>query len=206
MEKTFPLQDSITTWLFTGISLSKSHGETFWLKMSSYQSRWNTPPTPGSWYFVFPNSSLPAGICVSAPLPVIVRKDFFVDLQLPYSAVRGEQLEIKAILHNYSPDVITVSLCPLDRDATDGHENKTVHFNIVLLLRCVWTWLRSNTCAALPLSAGNTARRWKLGAIRLDPFRSSSSQWRKENIPSRSRRPSKTRRSMMESGKSCGWW
>eukprot|EP00066_Takifugu_rubripes_P028718 XP_011617984.1 PREDICTED: complement C3-like isoform X1 [Takifugu rubripes] len=69
----FPLQDSITTWLFTGISLSKSHG-----------------------------------ICVSEPLPVIVRKDFFIDLQLPYSAVRGEQLEIKAILHNYSPDLITV--------------------------------------------------------------------------------------------------
>lgn len=50
-----------------------------------------------------------------------------MDLQLPYSAVRGEQLEIKAILHNYSPDLITVSLCPLVRDATDGHENKTVH-------------------------------------------------------------------------------
>uniref|UniRef100_H3DL28 Complement component c3a, duplicate 5 n=1 Tax=Tetraodon nigroviridis TaxID=99883 RepID=H3DL28_TETNG len=73
LEKTFPLQDSITTWLFTGISLSENHG-----------------------------------ICVSAPLEVIVRKDFFVDLQLPYSAVRGEQLEIKAILHNYSPDLITV--------------------------------------------------------------------------------------------------
>lgn len=85
------------------------------------------PSPPGSLRFVFPNACLPAGICVSAPLEVIVRKDFFVDLQLPYSAVRGEQLEIKAILHNYSPDLITVSLCPLDRDATDGHENKTVH-------------------------------------------------------------------------------
>ena len=44
------------------------------------------------------------------PLEVIVRKDFFIDLKLPYSAVRGEQLEIKAILHNYSPGPITVSL------------------------------------------------------------------------------------------------
>lgn len=26
--RTFPLQDSITTWLVTGISLSKSHGKT----------------------------------------------------------------------------------------------------------------------------------------------------------------------------------
>ncbi|XP_019744648.1 complement C3 [Hippocampus comes] len=68
-----PMQDSITTWQFMGISLSKTHG-----------------------------------ICVSEPLEVIVRKDFFIDLKLPYSAVRGEQIEIRAILHNYSPDEITV--------------------------------------------------------------------------------------------------
>ncbi|XP_036067509.1 complement C3 isoform X2 [Oryzias melastigma] len=70
-----PLQDSITTWEFTGISLSRTHG-----------------------------------ICVGEPLEVIVRKDFFIDLRLPYSAVRGEQLEIKAILHNYRPEIITVRI------------------------------------------------------------------------------------------------
>ncbi|KAM9318794.1 LOW QUALITY PROTEIN: complement C3-like, partial [Pholidichthys leucotaenia] len=76
------LQDSITTWQFTGISLSKSHG-----------------------------------ICVGEPLEVIVRKDFFIDLRLPYSAVVGEHIEVQAILHNYrateiqaSPDNITVRL------------------------------------------------------------------------------------------------
>ncbi|XP_058495809.1 complement C3-like isoform X2 [Solea solea] len=71
--KNFPLPDSMTTWQFIGISLSRTHG-----------------------------------ICVSEPLEVIVRKDFFIDLRLPNSAVRGEQLEIKAILHNYTPDLITV--------------------------------------------------------------------------------------------------
>ncbi|XP_033985455.1 complement C3-like [Trematomus bernacchii] len=71
--KHFPLQESITTWQFTGISLSTTHG-----------------------------------ICVGDPLEVIVRKQFFIDLRLPYSAVRGEQLEVKAILHNYSPDPATV--------------------------------------------------------------------------------------------------
>lgn len=52
------------------------------------------------------------GICVADPLEVIVLKTFFIDLRLPYSAVRGEQLEIKAVLHYYSedPDPITVSL------------------------------------------------------------------------------------------------
>ncbi|KAK5620862.1 hypothetical protein CRENBAI_017565 [Crenichthys baileyi] len=73
MVRNVPLQDSITTWQFTGISLSRT-----------------------------------LGICVSEPLEVIVRKEFFIDLRLPYSAVRGEQLEIKAILHNYTPEPITV--------------------------------------------------------------------------------------------------
>lgn len=49
------------------------------------------------------------GICVADPLEVIVRKNFFVDLLLPYSAVRGEQIEIKAIIHNYMDDPIAVS-------------------------------------------------------------------------------------------------
>ena len=42
-------------------------------------------------------------------LEIVVKKDFFIDLRLPYSAVRGEQLEVKAILHNNSPNLATVS-------------------------------------------------------------------------------------------------
>ncbi|XP_076583459.1 complement C3-like [Chaetodon auriga] len=73
VQRDIPLQDSITTWQFTGISLSRTHG-----------------------------------ICVAEPLEVIVRKEFFIDLRLPYSAVRGEQIEVKAVLYNYSPDPATV--------------------------------------------------------------------------------------------------
>uniref|UniRef100_A0A3P9BDM7 Complement C3-like n=1 Tax=Maylandia zebra TaxID=106582 RepID=A0A3P9BDM7_9CICH len=39
---------------------------------------------------------------------ILVQKTFFIDLRLPYSAVRGEQLEIKAILHNYEEELIRV--------------------------------------------------------------------------------------------------
>ncbi|KAF5889239.1 complement C3-like, partial [Clarias magur] len=42
------------------------------------------------------------GICVADPYEITVAKDFSVDLKLPYSAVRNEQLEVKAILHNFS--------------------------------------------------------------------------------------------------------
>lgn len=46
--------------------------------------------------------SLVVGICVADPYKIIVAKEFFVDLKLPYSAVRNEQIEIKAVLHNFS--------------------------------------------------------------------------------------------------------
>lgn len=54
---------------------------------------------------------LSSGICIAEPLEVIVRKDFFLDVKLPYFAVRGEQLEIKVLIYNYSPDPATVSCC-----------------------------------------------------------------------------------------------
>ncbi|XP_040271055.1 complement C3-like [Bufo bufo] len=41
------------------------------------------------------------GICVSEPHNIEVRMDFFIDLKLPYSVVRYEQVEIRAILYNY---------------------------------------------------------------------------------------------------------
>ncbi|XP_043940642.1 venom factor-like [Protopterus annectens] len=50
------------------------------------------------------------GVCVAEPYEIIVMKDFFIDLRLPYSAVRNEQIEIKAILYNYSPQEITVRM------------------------------------------------------------------------------------------------
>uniref|UniRef100_A0A452DX18 Complement C3 n=1 Tax=Capra hircus TaxID=9925 RepID=A0A452DX18_CAPHI len=44
---------------------------------------------------------LRAGICVADPYEITVMQDFFIDLRLPYSVVRNEQVEIRAILYNY---------------------------------------------------------------------------------------------------------
>lgn len=35
-------------------------------------------------------------------------KRFFVDLRLPYSVARNEQVEIKAVIHNYGDDDMDV--------------------------------------------------------------------------------------------------
>uniref|UniRef100_A0A672ZP21 NTR domain-containing protein n=1 Tax=Sphaeramia orbicularis TaxID=375764 RepID=A0A672ZP21_9TELE len=69
-----------------------------------------------AWHFIGISLSSTHGICVGEPLEVIVRKEFFIDLRLPYSAVRGEQVEVKAVLHNYSPDAATVRLDILEQE------------------------------------------------------------------------------------------
>ncbi|XP_072420434.1 complement C3-like [Chiloscyllium punctatum] len=48
------------------------------------------------------------GICVAEPYNLVVQKEFFIDLRLPYSVVRNEQVEIRAILYNYGTEVIKV--------------------------------------------------------------------------------------------------
>ncbi|KAF4118186.1 complement C3-like [Onychostoma macrolepis] len=56
-----------------------------------------------TWQILAVSLSPTLGICVAEPEEIVVFKSFFIDLKMPYSAVRGEQLEIKAIIHNYTP-------------------------------------------------------------------------------------------------------
>ncbi|XP_051898248.1 complement C3-like [Pristis pectinata] len=48
------------------------------------------------------------GVCIAQPYELTVMKNFFIDLRLPYSVVRNEQVEIRAILYNYYDDEIQV--------------------------------------------------------------------------------------------------
>ncbi|XP_073415037.1 complement C5 isoform X2 [Dendrobates tinctorius] len=41
------------------------------------------------------------GLCVADPAQIIVSKDLFIDVQLPYSVIRGEQVEIQVTVYNY---------------------------------------------------------------------------------------------------------
>ncbi|XP_061495331.1 complement C3 [Rhineura floridana] len=54
-----------------------------------------------TWEVLAVSISNTKGICVADPYEITVRKDFFIDLRLPYSVVRNEQVEIRAILYNY---------------------------------------------------------------------------------------------------------
>ncbi|XP_061576926.1 complement C3-like [Cololabis saira] len=116
-QKNVPLQDSITTWQFTGISLSRTHG-----------------------------------ICVSEPLEVIVQKEFFIDLRLPYSAVRGEQLEIKAVLHNYRPEMITVRVDLTEEEDVCSAASKRGRYSQVV--RVGPTGTRAVSFIVIPMKEG----------------------------------------------------
>uniref|UniRef100_A0A665W0L5 NTR domain-containing protein n=1 Tax=Echeneis naucrates TaxID=173247 RepID=A0A665W0L5_ECHNA len=67
---------------------------------TSLEKHFNLKDSITSWQLIGISLSRTSGICVSRPLEVIVRKEFFIDLKLPYAAVQGEQLNIKAVVHN----------------------------------------------------------------------------------------------------------
>ncbi|XP_048149058.1 complement C3 isoform X1 [Corvus hawaiiensis] len=61
-----------------------------------------------TWEVLAVSLSPSKGLCVADPYEITVMKDFFIDLRLPYSVVRNEQVEIRAILYNYWLHDITV--------------------------------------------------------------------------------------------------
>ncbi|KAM9454473.1 complement C3-like [Clarias gariepinus] len=58
------------------------------------------PDSITTWVITAVSISDDDGICVADPYEVLVKKEFFVDLKLPYSAAVNEQIEIKAIIYN----------------------------------------------------------------------------------------------------------
>ncbi|XP_036386399.1 complement C3-like [Megalops cyprinoides] len=66
------------------------------------------PDSITEWGVLAVSSSPETGFCVAEPYNVISRKRFFVDLRLPYSVARNEQVEIKAVLHNYGDEDLKV--------------------------------------------------------------------------------------------------
>ncbi|XP_075715293.1 A.superbus venom factor 1-like [Rhinoderma darwinii] len=68
----------------------------------------NLPESITTWEFLAISISPKSGICVAKPYEMLVKKSFFIDVRLPYSVVRNEQLEIRAILYSYVSKEIEV--------------------------------------------------------------------------------------------------
>ncbi|XP_070597682.1 A.superbus venom factor 1-like isoform X2 [Erythrolamprus reginae] len=61
-----------------------------------------------NWVVLAVGISPTKGICVAEPYEITVMKEFFIDLEVPYSVVKNEQVEIRAVLHNYAEEDIYV--------------------------------------------------------------------------------------------------
>ncbi|KAG6924721.1 hypothetical protein G0U57_016637, partial [Chelydra serpentina] len=85
-----------------------------------------------TWEVLAVSLSETKGICVAEPYEIKVMKDFFIDLRLPYSVVRNEQVEIRAILYNYREQTITVRLELLHNPVFCSASTSTAKFRQIL--------------------------------------------------------------------------
>uniref|UniRef100_A0A8B9P755 Complement C5 n=1 Tax=Apteryx owenii TaxID=8824 RepID=A0A8B9P755_APTOW len=94
------------------------------------------------------------GICVAEPLEVHVLKDIFLSIYVPYSVVRGEQIELKGSVYNYGDSVCVKiaagdGICSFGDTATTG----------VMIRNCNFKYLHGGsslpvTFRILPLELG----------------------------------------------------
>ncbi|KAM9769654.1 complement C3-like [Menidia menidia] len=96
------------SWHWTDVKLEACPSGSHSCGTKTFEQRVYVPESITTWELTGISLSKTHSICIAEPLEVVVWQQFFIDLRLPYSAVRGEQLEIKAILHNYKSEAITV--------------------------------------------------------------------------------------------------
>ncbi|KAG8130012.1 hypothetical protein E2320_017155 [Naja naja] len=124
----FYLRDSITTWELLAVGLSPTKGicvaepyeitvmKDFFIDLRlPYSVVKNEQIVPfylrdsiTTWELLAVGLSPTKGICVAEPYEITVMKDFFIDLRLPYSVVKNEQVKIRAVLYNYADKDIYV--------------------------------------------------------------------------------------------------
>ncbi|XP_074023270.1 complement C3, partial [Numenius arquata] len=80
------------------------------------------------------------GVCVADPYEITVMKDFFIDLRLPYSVVRNEQVEIRAVLYNYRTHDITVRVELMHNPAICSASTSKMRYQQVLKLKAQSSW------------------------------------------------------------------
>ncbi|KAJ8246289.1 hypothetical protein GJAV_G00265920 [Gymnothorax javanicus] len=89
------------SWLWEDMMLPVCPRDKPGCKSTSITRRNFLKDTITTWEITAISLSETHGICVSDPFEMTAMKNFFIDLKLPYAAVRNEQLEIEAVIHNY---------------------------------------------------------------------------------------------------------
>ncbi|XP_033985885.1 cobra venom factor-like [Trematomus bernacchii] len=93
------------SWLWTDVDLPTQADRD---GLASVNMDHPLPDSITEWGVLAVSASPHTGFCVAEPYNVKAWKRFFVDLKLPYSVARNEQVEIKAVVHNYGYDELHV--------------------------------------------------------------------------------------------------
>ncbi|XP_026524415.1 A.superbus venom factor 1-like [Notechis scutatus] len=80
------------------------------------------------------------GICVAEPYEITVMKDFFIDLRVPYSVVKNEQVEIRAVLYNYADKDIYVRVELLYNPAFCNASTEGQRYRVQVPVRALSSW------------------------------------------------------------------
>lgn len=89
------------SWLWEDLHLPPSADHS--TRLSSLTVDRPLPDSITEWGILAVSSSTQTGFCVAEPYNVRAVKKFFVDLKLPYTVARNEQIQIKAVIYNHSP-------------------------------------------------------------------------------------------------------
>ncbi|NXL90741.1 CO4 protein, partial [Alectura lathami] len=98
------------------LNLRSYFPETWWWNFKEVRNPGNhsvnniAPDSITTWEVQAISISSQKGFCIADPHTFDVFKDFFVSLRLPYSVKRHEQLEIKAVVYNYLPNDLQVTV------------------------------------------------------------------------------------------------
>uniref|UniRef100_A0A8B9NJJ0 Complement C3 n=1 Tax=Accipiter nisus TaxID=211598 RepID=A0A8B9NJJ0_9AVES len=93
-----------------------------------------------TWEVLAISLSQTKGLCVADPYEITVMKEFFIDLRLPYSVVRNEQVEIRAILYNYWTDEITVRVELMHNPALCSASTSKTRYQQIVRLKAQSSW------------------------------------------------------------------
>ncbi|XP_051992807.1 complement C3-like [Xyrauchen texanus] len=106
-----------------------------------------------TWQILAISLSQTNSICVAEPEEMITYKNFFIDLKMPYSAVRNEQVEIRAIIHNYNKGKTKVRVEFMETENVCSAASKKKKYSTVVEVQGQST--RAVSFVIIPMTVGN---------------------------------------------------
>lgn len=105
------------TWIFEEVEIGDN---------GFAQQQFTIPSSITTWSVNAVGLSEQYAMCVARPLEILVRKELFIQLHMPYSVIRKEQVEIVATIFNYSPQdqQVRVFLRTTEKVCSEGNPNE----------------------------------------------------------------------------------